>query len=222
MAFGPSPIIGGITTFQTRLPVPAGGYVGLATASMSQPESVFPSPGSTLAKLHDGSDGTVYNEPGAISTQELAYDADIEPDADHDGFGDISQDSCPGAGSVHSGACPPTDDIPPPPPPSPKPHAKTPKIAAVKRDKTGRYEIKVKTQQPGTLAAKLTGKLKPKGKVIKLGKAATKSVAKAGTYALTLKPPKAAREAKVKAKLTVTLSAPNFLSAQASKFLKLK
>jgi hypothetical protein len=107
VAFAPSPTIGGITTFQTRLPIPAGGYVGLATASMSQPESVFPSPASTLAKLHDGSDGTVYNEPGTISAQELAYDADIEPDADHDGFGDISQDSCPGAASVQQPPCPP-------------------------------------------------------------------------------------------------------------------
>jgi hypothetical protein len=74
---------------------------------MSQPESVFPSPGSTLAKLHDGLDGTVYNESGTISTQELAYDADIEPDADHDGFGDVSQDSCPGAASIQQPPCPP-------------------------------------------------------------------------------------------------------------------
>jgi hypothetical protein len=220
VAFGPSPVIGGVTTFQTRLPIPAGGYVGLATASMSQPESVFPSPGSTLAKLHDGADGTVYNESGAISTQELTYDADIEPDADHDGFGDISQDSCPEAGSIQQPPCPLKDDMPPPPPP--KLHAKTPKIASVKRDKTGRYEVKVKTQQAGTITAKLTGKLKPKGKTVKLGKTATKRVAKAGAYVLTLKPPKAAHERKVKAKLVVTLSAPNFLPSQASKFLKLK
>ena len=122
VAFGPSPTIGGITTFQTRLPIPAGGYVGLATASMSQPESVFPSPASTLAKLHDGSDGTVYNEPGAISTQELAYDADIEPDADHDGFGDVSQDSCATAATVHDGQCPVVD---------PPPDATVPKITGL-------------------------------------------------------------------------------------------
>jgi hypothetical protein len=112
VAFAPSPTIGGITTFQTRLPIPAGGYVGLATASMSQPESVFPSPGSTLAKLHDGLDGTIYNESGAISTQELAYDADIEPDADHDGYGDITQDSCPNAATAHDGQCPVVDVFP--------------------------------------------------------------------------------------------------------------
>jgi len=114
VAFPPSPTIGGITTFQTRLPIPAGGYVGLATASMSQPESVFPSPGSSLAKLHDGSDGTVYDEPGAVSTQELTYDADIEADADHDGFGDLSQDSCPSTATVHDGQCPVIDVFPPP------------------------------------------------------------------------------------------------------------
>lgn len=114
VAFAPSPTIGGITTFQTRLPIPAGGYVGLATASMSQPESVFPSPASTLAKLHDGLDGTVYNESGAISTQELAYDADIEPDADHDGYGDITQDSCPRTALEHDGQCPVIDVFPPP------------------------------------------------------------------------------------------------------------
>ena len=220
VAFGPSPIIGGVTTFQTRLPIPAGGYVGLATASMSQPESVFPSPGSTLAKLHDGADGTVYNESGAISTQELAYDADIEPDADHDGYGDITQDSCPEAGSVHEGTCPPKATTSNPPPP--KLQVKAPKIAAVKRDKKGRYEVKVKTLQAGTITAKLTDKLKPKGKAVKLGKAATKRVAKAGTYTLVLKPPKAAREAKVKAKLVVTLAAPDFLPAQASKSFKLR
>lgn len=114
VAFPPSPTIGGVTTFQTRLPIPAGGYVGLATASMSQPESVFPSPGSTLAKLHDGTDGAVYNESGAISTQELAYDADIEPDADHDGYGDVTQDSCPNTATVHDGQCPVIDVFPPP------------------------------------------------------------------------------------------------------------
>ncbi|HEU4944187.1 MAG TPA: hypothetical protein VFT10_03410, partial [Solirubrobacterales bacterium] len=29
------------------------------------------------------------------------------PDADHDGYGDISQDSCPSAASVQQGPCPP-------------------------------------------------------------------------------------------------------------------
>ena len=114
-----SPTIGKVTSFATRLSIPAGGYLGLATPSLSTPESAFPSPGSSLAKLHDGPDGTVYNEAGTITTQEFGYDADIEPDADHDGFGDITQDSCPGVAAVHDGQCP-VIDVFPPPAPAPK------------------------------------------------------------------------------------------------------
>jgi hypothetical protein len=103
-----------------------------------------------------------------------------------------------------------------------KPRAKAPKIKSVKPGKKGRYLVTVKTRQAGTITAKLRGKLKPKGKAVKLGKTASRRATKAGTYVLTLKPPKAARERKVKARLTVTLSAPGFLPAQAGKFLKLK
>ncbi len=106
--------------------------------------------------------------------------------------------------------------------PPAKPRAKAPKIKSVKRGKQGRYRVTVRALQAGTIAARLSGKLKPKGKVVRLGKAATKRAAKAGTYALVLRPPKAARERNVKAKLVVTLSAPDFLPARASKFLKLK
>lgn len=116
----------------------------------------------------------------------------------------------------------PSTTTDPPPVPTEKRRAKAPRIKSVKRDKKGRYRITVKALQPGTIGAWLTGKLKPKGKASKLGKAATKRAAKAGTYALVLKPPKAARERKIRAKLTVTLSAPGFLAAQASKSFKLK
>lgn len=108
------------------------------------------------------------------------------------------------------------------PVPAEKRRAKAPKIKSVKRGKKGRYLVTVKALQAGTIAAKLSGKLKPKGKAVKLGKVATKRAARAGTYTLVLKPPKAAREAKVRAKLVVTLSAPGFLPAQASRSLKLK
>jgi hypothetical protein len=48
-------------------------------------------------------DGAVVPATGT-TTGELLYDADIEPDADHDGFGDITQDSCASDGSTQ-GAC---------------------------------------------------------------------------------------------------------------------
>lgn len=220
VSVAPSPPIGKVTSFETRLPIPAGSYVGLASPTQSLPPIALHVSGASATEFHDAGDGSVISVPGTARSWEVAYDADVEPDADHDGYGDATQDSCPEAGSVHDGACPPKATTSGPSPP--KLHAKTPKILSVKRDEKGRYAVKVKALQAGTITAKLTGKLKPKGKVVKLGKAVTKRAGKAGTYMLTLKPPKAARELKVKAKLVVTLAPAGFLSAQASKTLKLK
>lgn len=216
----PSPPIGKLTSFETRLPIPAGSYVGLASPTKSLAPIALHASGASATEFHDANDGSTIGEAGTARPWEVAYDADVEPDADHDGYGDITQDSCPEAGAVHDGACP-RKPITAGPPPS-KPHAKAPKIASVKPAKKGGYEIKVKVQQAGTITARLTGKLKPKGKVRKLGKAATKDAAKAGAYILTLKPPKSAREAKVRAKLVVTLAPAGYLPAQASKSFRLK
>lgn len=211
-----------IYSFPTRLPISAGGYVGLVPPATSASQGVGTAGGGTaLVNLNDhavaGTTDTQVNE----ETSELLYDADIEPDADHDGYGDVTQDSCPGTATVHDGQCPPGTTASPPPKNKKLP-AKAPKILSVKPDKKGRYAVKVKIQQAGTITAQLAGKLKPKGKITKLGKAATKRAAKAGTYTLTLKPPKAAREAKVRAKLVVTLAPSGFLPAQASKSFRLK
>jgi hypothetical protein len=211
----PSPPIGKITSFATRLPIPAGSYVGLASPTKSLAPFALHASGASLTEFHDAPDGSTISGPGTARPFEVAYDADVEPDADHDGYGDVTQDSCPEASSVRDGACPLKGDVPPPPPP--KLHAKAPKITSVKPDKKGGYEVKVKVQQPGTITAQLTGKLKPKSKVTKLGKVATKRATKAGTYTLKLKPSRAARDAKVRAKLVVTLAPAGFFAAQASK-----
>ena len=44
-----------------------------------------------------------------LATTSFAYNADVEPDADHDGFGDETQDKCPTDASTQ-------DSCPPPPP----------------------------------------------------------------------------------------------------------
>lgn len=102
-----------IYSFPTRVPIPAGGFVGLAP-----PVSASPGAGEgTTGTLVDLNDHAV---DGATDTEvmqtplDLLYDADIEPDADHDGYGDITQDSCPGTATVHDGACPVIDVFPPP------------------------------------------------------------------------------------------------------------
>jgi len=98
---------GKITTFQTRLPISAGGYVGLVPPRFTTLASRSPElPGSTYVLLDDAPDGGEVALGGYTPVAgEALYDADIEPDADHDGYGDVSQDSCPGDASTH-GACP--------------------------------------------------------------------------------------------------------------------
>jgi len=104
-----------ITTFATRLPIPAGGYVGLVPPKFtSQPfrDSIA---GSAYTQANDGPDGSETNLGGfATLPRELLYNADIEPDADRDGFGDLTQDACPSDGDAQ-GACPPPPQQKPPP-----------------------------------------------------------------------------------------------------------
>ncbi len=62
--------------------------------------------GASATEFHDASDGSTIGEPGTARSWEVAYDADIEPDADHDSYGDVTQDSCTSAATVHEGPCP--------------------------------------------------------------------------------------------------------------------
>jgi hypothetical protein len=110
----PSPPIGKVTSFATRLPIPAGSYVGLASPTKSLAPIALNVSGASATEYHDAPDGTVIADPGTARSWEVAYDADIEPDADHDGYGDITQDSCPGTATVHDGQCPVIDVLPPP------------------------------------------------------------------------------------------------------------
>jgi hypothetical protein len=95
-----------ISSFQTRLPIPVGAYVGLSVpggtvpsfqssiggqAKYSRTEAPFPGISGVVGESHNGA---------------ILYDADIEPDVDGDGYGDVSQDTCPGSASIHEGPCP--------------------------------------------------------------------------------------------------------------------
>ncbi|HEX5923343.1 MAG TPA: hypothetical protein VFY45_05895 [Baekduia sp.] len=87
---------GDITTFDTRLPVKAGDRLGLATgdgvigamAAMGDDERL---------KMITPSLGTY------VSGYRLLVQADVEPDADLDEYGDITQDECPGDSTRHAG-----------------------------------------------------------------------------------------------------------------------
>jgi hypothetical protein len=95
-----------ISSFPARLPIPVGAYVGLTVpggtvpgfqssaggqAKYSRTEAPFPGITGVVGESHNGA---------------ILYDADIEPDVDGDGYGDVTQDSCPTSASVHEGPCP--------------------------------------------------------------------------------------------------------------------
>jgi hypothetical protein len=99
------PAFSKISSFPTRMPIPMGAYVGLTVpggtvpgfqssvagqAKYSRTEAPFPGITVVGGESHNGV---------------ILYDADIEPDVDGDGYGDVTQDSCPTSASIHEGPC---------------------------------------------------------------------------------------------------------------------
>ena len=106
----------GVTSVAARLPVKAGQFAGFdasnATGSYSFP--VFPGPGC-FQGVTDPPAGAVWNpslangetprESSVGFRCEVLVNATVEPDADHDGFGDETQDRC-GTDASTQGTCP--------------------------------------------------------------------------------------------------------------------
>ena len=103
----------GLHSFPTRLPIQAGDRLGLellVTNVGVEPASVpIAHEGAGIGTVLEGggamADGgtDIFNERTDL---ELLLNAQVEPDADHDGFGDETQDRCPTSASTQS-ACPP-------------------------------------------------------------------------------------------------------------------
>lgn len=81
-------------TFPARLPIRAGGYVAFVPPPFAIRTTFQTMPaGATYANVNDapvGSSTTI--SPGVAGA--FLNDADIEPDADRDGHGDVTQDAC--------------------------------------------------------------------------------------------------------------------------------
>lgn len=93
-----SPLAAGIAEFGTRLPVRQGDRIGLGFTSTNSAlfKSSVAAPGAMAFYFSpDVLDGATL--PATIENDgtELLFNADFEPDADGDGFGDETQDTCP-------------------------------------------------------------------------------------------------------------------------------
>jgi hypothetical protein len=99
----------GQETFPTRVPITAGSFLALESPpeSLAGVFAVRSTPGSGILARSipslpaDGSPGSA-----AESTGELMMRARLEPDADHDGFGDETQDGCSVSAKSQT-VCPP-------------------------------------------------------------------------------------------------------------------
>jgi len=123
-----------ISSFPTRLSIPAGAYVGISVPGSSIPAFQSSPGGQATYSRTDAPFPGITGVGGESHNGTILYDADIEPDVDGDGFGDVSQDSCPSSATIHEGSCPTpvggggeaapggggqTPGAPPPPKPGP-------------------------------------------------------------------------------------------------------
>jgi hypothetical protein len=95
-----TPADSAISTFDTRLPITAGDTIGVdskspPTASLTGTDTRYWAP--TIP------DGGAASASSTFTNFELLLNADIEADADHDGYGDESQDLCPNEPATHDG-----------------------------------------------------------------------------------------------------------------------
>ncbi len=118
----------GLHEFPARLPIKKGEQIGLDTLISNRNSEYAALPivhyasesGSPIEWSPALAEGET-REPGFFiaptSSYDLMLNADVEPDADHDGYGDETQDGCPTDPTRH-GACfsssPPPKDITPP------------------------------------------------------------------------------------------------------------
>jgi Thrombospondin type 3 repeat/RTX calcium-binding nonapeptide repeat (4 copies) len=114
---------GGTEVFDTRLPVSSGDYVGVDLAGIAVwRKTGLGADASDMAWSPPLPDGDA-SAPDALHPDEgveYFYNADVEPDADNDAFGDDTQDNCPGVANVRQtntdgaadggNACDPDDD----------------------------------------------------------------------------------------------------------------
>jgi hypothetical protein len=112
----PVPSAAATYQFPARLPIQVGQVVGVDVSGLS--------PGSSAQITFSGLNAGTFNRwdialgAGDMGTPtmtnsniELLVNADVEPDADGDGYGDVTQDACPDVASRHLEPChdpPPT------------------------------------------------------------------------------------------------------------------
>jgi hypothetical protein len=153
----------GLGEFEARLPIAAGDYVGVDfPCSSSAPHLAL------TERYYAGGGASVGNWSPALANggplrassfddvnYSLMMNADVEPDADHDGYGDETQDGCPTNAGTHE-QCP---AVTPAPDTSAVPAAdKTPPIASAAFNRTYELRRALKRGITGSVTSNEAGK----------------------------------------------------------------
>jgi len=212
-AVGESPgtLNSGLTTFAARIPVKAGDHLGLSGVIEGEVIVIYcitGNPGDRVAVFPGNvTNGTTATSVGEEEGLQIPVTANVEPDADNDGFGDETQDQCPQNAAVQT-PCP----------------VAALSVSSVIRKGFARVLVTSSTQAPVTVAGKV--KL-GKGKTAKLS--GNTQVVVPGTIAkFTLIFP-AGLKSKLKElsrkqslRLILTATAANIVGAPTVKTLKAK
>lgn len=101
-------------TFPARILAQPGDVIGMTMTTTGMPTSCssFSSGGSTQYFVGDPADGSTSAYTAGSTNLRLDLSAVLEPDVDEDGFGDETQDGCPGDPAAQ-GACSIADKTPP-------------------------------------------------------------------------------------------------------------
>lgn len=146
----------GVNQFTTRLPIRVGDNIGLTITAATEASNVrykpgIVSPGANVLyfdpQLPEGGSGTA---PTLVNADaEVFFNADIEADADRDGFGDETQDRCVGVFGTADGC-----DVTPP----------AAVLTTYGPQSVGSLKVKLSTNETTTFEARATVKYKSKGK----------------------------------------------------------
>jgi hypothetical protein len=226
---------GGINTFRERIPVEGGDRLGLRVGNPpAGPSGGGASCTFTAAAGNSVRYGVGPNEPppgsaGSLSSQltsrRLNVTASLEADADADGYGDETQDACPGAAGASSG-CP---SAAPPPPDTTRPTLKL----RVRRDsiRDGHVGLWVTASEAVKVTTRGTLRIPSRRRAHRLHPAAANGAANRSvrmSLRMAKKTRRAARRAlrrgrRLRARISVTVrdAAGNARSAKAAVRLKL-
>ena len=140
-----TPPAGTITGYPTRLAIAPGDQIALMCCSGTSGAFFADGTGATLDRWEPPL-STLARPPESSPNLEALINADVEPDVDNDGFGDETQDTCPGVPGTTPDGCPaPAPPAAPPASPAPKPPTarfKTP-LAGTGIGPTQRIELEV-------------------------------------------------------------------------------